>query len=142
MRENFRGDLKDVSVFDGLTAKETVPDRRWSIRNRPLTKRVRAHRGKTKKGVLLVRWFVNVKELNQISRSSRVEAVVAPKSESQDKRAALLYVLSISFSLFMRYEDSQTGENCGSQGVKELGFLWHLSTDSRVGTSATKFKNS
>ena len=42
-----------MSVFDGLTAKETVPDRRWSIRNRPLTKRVRAHRGKTKKGMLL-----------------------------------------------------------------------------------------
>ena len=37
-------------VSDHLTARETVPDRRCSIRKSSLTKRVRAHRGKTGNG--------------------------------------------------------------------------------------------
>ena len=56
--------MKDVSVSDNITETDTVPDRQCSgMRKRFLTKRVCAHRGKTKKGsirrkVYLVGLFV------------------------------------------------------------------------------------
>ena len=40
--------MKDESVFADLTARETVPDKRCSIRKTPGTKRVHARTGKTK----------------------------------------------------------------------------------------------
>ena len=79
--------MKTGSVFDDLPfARKTVPDRRCSIGKRSLTKRVRAHRGKTKNGsirrnVQLAGWFVNCQEFSQVDRSGRAEAVAAQRSE-------------------------------------------------------------
>ena len=68
-----------MSVFDDLTLQGTL----FQIseeEKRSLTKRVHAHRAKTKKWKYQKGGFVNFK-FSQVARSGRVQAVVAQKNE-------------------------------------------------------------